>query len=173
MHYPLEFTPQRLHRPLFNFFLLLTIAIFGIFYFIDQPLQTSAAPSGTVSFELARTPETARSILDSWDANARLIAAFGLGFDFLFMPVYALALSFGLLLAGHGKANWYRRLTMWMGWGAFAAALFDAVENYALLRVLIGDVDTVFPLVAAVCALTKFTLLLFGICTAAIGRMAR
>src|SRR5512137_1524328 len=100
MHHPLEFVPQNLRKPMFYVFLALTVLIFGIFRFLDAPLRTSTAPNGIVSFELAGGVEDARSMIASWDANARLFAAFGLGFDYLFMPVYAFALSFGLLLAG-------------------------------------------------------------------------
>ena len=166
MQHPLEFIPQTLRKPLFYFFFIFTLVIFGVFRPLDVPLQTSAAPSGIVSFELARTLDSSQAMINSWDENARLTAAFGLGFDYLFMPIYAVALSLGLLLAGSGKANWYHNLTAWLGWGAFAAALFDAVENYSLWRVLTGSVDPMFPQIAAFCATIKFILLVAGLLTA-------
>ena len=168
MKHPLVFVPLELRKPFFYFFLVFTIFIFGVFSFIDQPLRTDAAPNGTVSFELAFTSDTAQSILDSWDANARLFAAFGLGFDYLFMPVYALALSLGLLLAGTNKVHWYASLTNWLGWVAFVAALFDAVENYALWKILTGSLET-YPQIAGICASIKFGLLILGLVTAIAG----
>jgi hypothetical protein len=169
MQHPLEFIPQYVRKPVFYFFLFLTLLIFGIFRVLDQPLRTSAAPNGIVSFELARTVQTSESIVDSWDSNARLFAAFGLGLDYLFMPVYALALSLGSLLAGDGTAAWYRKLAVWLGWAAFAAAIFDAIENYALWKLLIGEAGSSFSQIAAACASVKFTLLLSGLIVSLLG----
>lgn len=169
MQHPLEFVPMNLRKPLFFFFLILTLVIFGVFSVLDQPLRTSAAPNGIVSFELARSLDESQAILNSWDENARLFAAFGLGFDYLFMFVYAAALSLGLLLAGANKTGWYSSLTNWLGWGAFAAAFFDAVENYALWQILTGNVASSFPELAGICALLKFILLIFGLTFALVG----
>jgi hypothetical protein len=173
MRHPLEFISQNLRKSLFYFFLTFTIVVFGVFRPLDAPLQTSAAPNGIVSFELARTLDSSQAMIQSWDSNARLTAAFGLGFDYLFMPVYAVALSLGLLLAGNGRANWYRAVTSWLGWGAFAAALFDAVENYSLWRTLAGSVDPIFPQLAAFCATIKFSLLTAGLLAALLRGMVR
>ena len=91
-----------------------------------------------------------------------MFAAFGLGLDYLFMPVYALALALGTLLAAHRHAGLIRWLGAAAGYSAFVAALFDAVENYALLRVLLGFIDTAYPAIAAFCAIVKFGLILFA-----------
>jgi hypothetical protein len=173
MRHPLEFVPEHLRRPLFFTFFAMTILIFGIFNQSEQYLQTSAAPNGIVSFELAGNVETSQSILDAWNPEARLVAAFGLGFDFLFMPVYALALSLGLLLALSGKTGTYRHFAVWMGWGVFVAALFDSMENYALWCVLTGGALSPYPQIAAFCAVTKFTLLIVGLITALTGRLVK
>ena len=170
MKHPLEFIPLNLRKPLFYVFFAMTIAIFGIFNILDQPLRTDSAPNGIVSFELARKVESAQSIADSWDANARLFAAFGLGFDYLFMSTYALALSLGLLIAVGNKINRYAIFAGWMGWGVFVAALFDAMENYMLWRVLTGDIISPYPEIAAICATIKFILLILGLVTALSGR---
>jgi hypothetical protein len=186
MKHPLEFIPVPLRRPFFFAFLFLTILLFVIFWILDQPLRTSAAPNGIVSFELAGTPLAAREITDSWKQLSRLFsatgqpdpnivnvayvfAAFGLGLDYLFMPVYALALSFATLLAAQKHTGRIRMLLALAGYGAFAAALFDAVENYALFQVLLGWSDSMYPEIAAFCATVKFGLLTFGILVALIG----
>ncbi len=166
MQHPLSFIPTALRKPLFYSFFALTILIFGVFRLLDQPLRTDAAPSGIVSFELAGQIEPAQDMINSWDANARLFAAFGLGLDYLFMPAYAIALSLGLLLAINNRKNRYGAFAAWMGWGVLAAALFDAVENYALWRELIGPVVDPFPQIAAFCAAVKFILLIVGLVTA-------
>ncbi len=173
MRHPLEFIPEDLRRPAFFIFFALTILIFGIFSQFEQYVRTPAAPSGIVSFELARDPDISQSILDSWDADARLVAAFGLGFDYLFMPVYAFALSLGLLLAMSGKTGFYYPIATLMSWGAFVAALFDAAENYVLWQVLMSGAVSPYPQMAALCAAIKFTLLLVGLVTALAGRIIR
>lgn len=168
MKHPLEFVPLELRKPFFSFFLVLTILIFALFNLLDQPMRTNAAPNGIVSFELAFTQDAAQSMLDSWDENARLFAAFGLGFDYLFMPVYAFALSLGLLLVGANKPAWYSSLSVRMAWAAFVAVVFDAVENYALWRILTGSTGS-YPQLAGICASIKFSLLLLGLVTALAG----
>jgi hypothetical protein len=186
MKHPLEFFPVPLRKPFLLAFLLLTIVLFAIFRVLDQPLRTDAAPNGIVSFELAGTPLAAREITDSWKQSGRLLsstgqpnpdivnaayafAAFGLGLDYLFMPVYALALSFATLLAAQKHTGRIRMLLALAGYGAFAAALFDAVENYALFQVLLGWSNSMYPEIAAFSATVKFGLLAFGILAALIG----
>lgn len=184
MKHPLEFIPGNLRKRFFLTFLFLTFILAAILRVLDRPLQTSAAPNGIVSFELAGNAQTARAITDSWKQLSLLLsatadrpnpdivnvayafAAFGLGIDYLFMPVYALALAFATLLAGQNHTGWIRTLTAIAGYGALMAALFDAVENYALFRVLLGVYDTGFPEIASFCAIFKFGLILFGIVVA-------
>jgi hypothetical protein len=173
MYHPLEFIPQRSRKPIFYVFLALTILIFGIFSQSEPYLRTTAAPSGIVSFELARDLKSSQAMVDSWNDEARLVAAFGLGFDYLFMPAYALALSLGLLLAMNGKTGTYYYFAAWMGWAVFAAALFDAVENYALWHVLTGGAVSPYPQLAALCATMKFTLLIVGLVTALAGSVIK
>ena len=169
MRHPLDFISSDKRRPLFLSLLALTLLLFAVFRVLDAPLRTPAAPNGIVSYELAGTPAAAQSILASWDARDRLFAAFGLGLDYLFMPAYALALSFGILLTAGRHAGAFAKLGAWMGWGALAAPLFDAVENFALWQFMLGDFQALWPRLAAICATVKFTLLLLGLAYALIG----
>jgi hypothetical protein len=181
MQHPLEFIPTEYRQRIFFTFLALTLTLFAIFRLLDQPLQTDTAPNGIVSFELAGDPQTARAITDSWkqmslllsavagqpDANIinvpYVFAAFGLGIDYLFMPVYALALSFGTLLAARKHEGIVYSIGAVAGYGAFAAAIFDAMENYTLLQTLIGNPQPSYPAIAAFCAVIKFGLIVFGL----------
>lgn len=169
MRHPLEFVPQEARKRLFLTFLVLTLSLFAIFRVLDMPLQTDYALSGIVSFELAGTPQNAAHIVLTWSEQATLNAAFGLGIDYLFMPVYAFALAFGTLLAAGRHGGWLSSLGAVAGYGAFAAALFDAVENYALFQVLWGAFDSPYPAIAAVCATIKFGLLALGLLYAVLG----
>jgi len=181
MHHPLEFVPDQYRKRLFFTSLVLTLVLFAVFRVLDQPLRTNAAPNGIVSFELAGNPQTAQAITDSWKQMSLLLsavagqpnpdivnvpyvlAAFGLGLDYLFMPVYASALALGTLLAARKQEGWLKSLGAAAGYGAFAAMLFDAVENYALLQVLLGNIQSSYPALAAFCAILKFGLILFGL----------
>jgi hypothetical protein len=153
----------------------MALVVMGVFRIIDRPLQTAAAPVGIVSFELAGTLDAAQAIIASWDRQAQLLAAFGLGLDYLFMPLYATAIALACVVAASGPLR-SRRLLVTVGlllaWGAWFAALFDAVENYALLRVLLGSETPAWPALAAWCASLKFLLILAGLAYMFIGGVA-
>lgn len=153
--------------------LTLTLAILAVFSVIDAPLQNAAAPSGIISFELAGAVARAQAMLDSWDAHARLYAAFGLGLDYLFMVSYAVAIGLGCAgLAGVLGRRWPRlgRVGRILAWGLLPAALLDAVENIALLRMLLaGAASAPWPALAAGCAAVKFALVALGLLYALAG----
>ncbi len=169
MQHPLTFIPNEKRKPFFFAFLALTLILFAVFRVLDAPLRTLAAPNGIVSFELAGSTAAAQSMINSWDARAELFAAFGLGIDYLFMPTYAWALSLGILLAAGRHAGAFAKVGAPLGWGAFAAALFDAVENYSLFQILSGNRFSPWPEIAFWNANAKFGLLLLGLVYALIG----
>jgi hypothetical protein len=170
IRHPLSFIPNDKRKTIFFIFLAGTLLIMAVFRFVlDPPLQTEAAPQGIVSFELAGTQAKADEIIASWDASAQLYAAFGLGFDFLFMPVYATAIALGVLLAAGRHPGKFTSIGAWVGWGAFVAALFDSAENICLFNLLLGNNGTNFAGMAAFYATLKFGLILLGIGYALIG----
>ena len=129
---------------------------------VDTPLRTAEAPWGIVSLELAWSSASAGRILDSWNEDARLYAAFGLGFDYLFLCAYG-ALTWSLLrlramaLARAQRARWARACRS-LSFAAWAAAGCDALENAALWRVL-ADQAAPWPMMAAILASAKFAVL--------------
>ncbi len=181
MQHPLEFIPDEYRKRIFFTLLALTLSLFAVFRVLDQPLRTPVAPNGIVSFELAGSAQSARAITDSWKQMSLLLssvagqpnpdivnlpyvfAAFGLGIDYLFMPIYSFALAFGTLLAAGRHAGWLKSLGAVAGYGAFAAAVFDAVENYALFQILLNKIYSPYPEIAYYCASLKFVLLIFGL----------
>lgn len=163
MRHPLAFIPAGARKPLLFTFLILTLVLLALLQALDQPLRTDAAPYGIVSFELAGDPGTARLITDSWkDTRLRLTAAAGLGIDYAFMPVYALALGLGTLLAAQRHEGLVKSMGALAGYMALSALIFDAVENYALFRVLLGEGESGYPALAALCAILKFGLILLA-----------
>jgi hypothetical protein len=172
MQHPLESLHShmldRMIWPLVVFSLLLLL----ILNLVGLPLTTRAAPYGIVSFELARDEDQASAILASWDQAARLRAAFWLGLDFLFIPLYTAALTLTCLWAARFRRR-RRRFPSWLvligipgipfAWAQLGAGFLDMVENIALVQMLFGLVNPPWPQIASVCAFTKFILIVAGI----------
>ncbi len=166
MAHPLQRFTSSAQKRLLLILSALTLVMLGAFRILDRPLQTAVAPSGIVSFELAGTLEAAQAIVASWDQQAQLLAAFGLGLDYLFMPLYSTTIALACVVAASGPWRSRRSLAvvgLWLAWGLWFAAALDAVENYALLRVLLGSESSGWPALARGCAVGKFTLILAGL----------
>lgn len=163
MHPFLKF-PPRLRNRLFIVFTGWSLLLTAVFQFLDQPLRTAAAPMGIVSFELARTVANAQAILASWDASARVYAGLSLGLDALYPPLYATAIGFAcagvaVRLQRRGRLGWMV-VGIWLTWGMAVAALFDYVENVALVAQLLGSEAAYLPTVAWAMASLKFAIII-------------
>lgn len=163
MPHPLELISDPLRKHILIVLLVCTLFLMVVSQIINTPLRTSAAPASIVSFELARTPVNAQAMITSWDTRTQLFAAFGLGFDYLFMPFYAFTIALACLLASGRHKNWFASIGIWLGWGAFLAAFLDAIENIGLWNSLLGQVSNPWPAISFWCAIIKFTLILLGI----------
>ena len=137
------------------------ITFIGISLF-SKPLTNPAVPAGILSFEMAGSPEESLRILHSWSESDRRFAAFSLGFDYLFMVMYASLLSLACLASGKALSarKWpFARWANFMAVTAWAAALLDALENLALAKILFGAEGSPWPEAARLCAAGKFALL--------------
>lgn len=172
MNHPLNFIPPAWRKNLFWPLLGLVFLLIVVFGITGAPMNTDAAPFGVVSFELASSAPRASEILASWDSIARERAAFGLGLDFLFIPVYVLTIALGCGVAASSlrQRGWpLSSLGSYLAWGVFLAGLLDIIENIALTVVLFGRVVVPWPQIAATCAICKFTLLFLGLVYAIFG----
>lgn len=128
---------------------------------LDRSLQTPAAPHGIISLELAGSPATAQSILDSWSVSARIQAGISLGLDFFFLAAYAFTLS-GICrkVAAHLPACYpcFKIAGGLLAGGAWLAGGLDGIENLALIGFLTGPGQAWQPVLAAGCAWPKFGL---------------
>ena len=167
MNHPLTFIHKWNRKPVFVALLIWTLVLFAIFQVLNAPLITSAAPFGIVSHQFAWTPEKAQAILASWAGRPSLVAALGLGLDFLFIPSYALTVGLGALLAAGRHRNmavWLRKIGIYATYGVFIGAAFDILENILQAQQLLnGVVTTPLTLLTGVCASLKFGLLALGI----------
>jgi hypothetical protein len=168
--------PEAWQRRLFWAGLAGSLVLMAVFNATGAPLNTPTAPFGIVSFELAGTPERAGAILASWDAGARERAAFGLGLDYLFMPLYAAAISTACLWAGRvlqGRRFPLARLGAGLAAAVWLAAGLDALENLALARLLFAGPAPAWPQAAWACAAVKFALIFLGLVYAFLGAAVR
>lgn len=153
--------------------LLVSLTLFIALLLINEPLQTSAAPKGIVSFQMAGTLDQAAEILASWDSKAMASARASLWLDFAFAAAYVLTL---LLLTKHlsrDRPGVRERTVSRCVRGLFiGAGASDVVENILLLNNLDSPVDSV-SMAATLCALAKFTGLILGLAGLIILRAAR
>ena len=163
---PAHSLPINSQKTLFGLFFGLTIILFLVFGITGEPLNTDSAPFGIISFELAGSVEVSESILSSWDDDAQTRATFGLGLDFLFIPVYTAALILRCALSSRSVESQSRALPQignLLAWGVCLAGFLDMIENVSLLTMLFGDVTAPWPQIAGVCAIMKFSLIFLAL----------
>jgi len=137
-----------------------------VMHALDAPLKSQVAPRGIVSFELAGNYENSRQILNSWNAEARVYAALSLGLDYLFLIVYALFISLSCVqVATAMKADYsiIGGIAVLLAWAQFFAAASDAIENWALIHLLLNPSGRWMPGLARWCAMMKFSIVTAGL----------
>ena len=148
----------------FVLLLLLLLTISAMFYF-DSFLKNDVAEYGIVSFELAKNIDSSVSILNSWNEKAKTFAGLSMGFDFLFLIIYAslIAILIHRLNEQLWKGKTFYRLGVMLIWLSFAAAIFDVIENIALIKLLTGNLKQVWSSLAYYFAIPKFLFVILGI----------
>ena len=159
MKQPFEFIPVAQRKTIFFSVLVWTLVLLLASQLLNSPLINFNAPAGIISLELARSPYVTRLIVDSWDYNARISAAFGLGFDFLFLVSYAVAFSLALLLQARKTMGVISAFGDAMAWIVLLAAFLDMVENIGLFISLNGHFSFLWSELSFWCATIKFTIL--------------
>jgi hypothetical protein len=158
MRHPLEAISHSKRLGVFLALLAVFLVITIGFRFIGP-----AKPS-IVDFELAGTVDKATAIINAWDIQDKMQAGFSLGFDFLYMPVYSTLIALICVWgAGVVASRRWRTTGLVLAWGLWAAAVFDAVENFALTMLLFGALAAPYPQVAQICAILKFSLIMLGL----------
>ncbi|RME00656.1 MAG: hypothetical protein D6812_09395 [Deltaproteobacteria bacterium] len=148
-----------------RFLLIATVALTVVMGWIGAPLENETAPLGIVSFELAPDLITSQQIVGSWSIAEQHRAAFLNGLDFLFLLLYSTTMALFCLeiTRSCGAAHpFLRRLGFLLAWGQWGAALFDILENIALVWMLVAIPWQVLPPIARFCAIVKFLLIALG-----------
>ncbi len=113
-----------------------------------------------VAFELSKTPQRAQQIINAWDTEGVGVARINTIIDFFFILAYA---SFGyfasLALTEKHDSSFIKKVGKVMARGMVIAALFDVVENGAMLQTLYGNVSDAFIQSAYWFALLKFAII--------------
>lgn len=143
--------------------ILLLIANIGLIRYFDASLINSICKNGIVSFEFAKDIESSNTIINSWNQQATKAAYSSLILDFLFLIVYSsfIGLLIHKIVKQTKEDSFISNLGTLLIWGVFLAALFDAIENIALLNLLLGDLNQIWSSTAYYFAVLKFTLI-FG-----------
>jgi hypothetical protein len=172
MKTPFDWIKTEKQKPVFITLAILTIVVMACLQIVGGPLVTDVASGGIVSYEFAGDLSTARAILDSWGADGQVFAGLSLGLDFLFLFAYAGSIGLGCVLAARKLApqgGLVYRIGIWLAWGLPLAAFLDYLENYALIRLLLGSELTLWPTMAYWCAILKFTLVGIGLLYVLVG----
>ncbi len=168
MRHPLEAISPDKRARVFLPLLIATLLITFAFRFIGP------AQPNIVDFELAGSVNKATDIITAWTPLERIHAGFSLGFDYLYMPIYSTTIALACVWAsGVITLGAWRSIGVMLAWGLWLAALFDAIENLALLGNLFGTPIDPYPQIAATCATLKFGLILLGLLYAIVGVVVR
>lgn len=146
--------------------LITTLSFAVIMNFLGAALKNEIARSGIIAFELAKDFSISQKILNSWDSVTQLYAAFGLGFDYLFLCSYSCffaLLCFKLADRFASRNTILASIGLYLAYLQFLAGIFDSLENYFLIELLFGSQNRNFPLFAYYSASAKFILIFTAI----------
>ena len=152
-----------------------TLAVMVSMNTLGRPLNTEVAPLGIVSFQLAGELSLAQSMVESWGPTGRVYAGLNLGLDYLFMVAYSSSIALGCVLVASRlptRGASLSSLGVLLAWAQFGAALLDAVENYALIQVLLGSRQAFWPVLARWCAMPKFLIVGAGLVYVGLGAVS-
>jgi hypothetical protein len=175
IRHPFEWLSPSAQNRAFVVLFVLTVAVMVILNVLGVPMKTEQAPGGIISFEFARELAVARGMVQSWGETGRVYAGLNLGLDYLFLFCYSSAIGLGCVLVARGLSGWIEVLAVVglpLSWAQFVAALLDAVENYALIQVLLGSGQASWPVVAWWCAVPKFIIVAAGLVYVIVGALA-
>ena len=170
--HPFEWISLSAQKRAFWVLFVVTIIVMATLQVLDTHLKNEVAASGIVSFEFAGDLSLAQKMVESWGRKGRIAAGVSLGLDYLFLLTYAGSIGMGCVLVARSVSMRSKQLFsvgVFLAWALLVAALLDAVENYALIRILLGSNLTIWPKVAKWCAIPKFAIVVAGLVYLLIG----
>ena len=142
-----------------------TILAYVVLFFVDIKLQSGNINFGIICFELAGNLITSSDIVNYWADNNNLsLAAFSIGFDYLFILFYVSFIFIWTSILSDGfynkTAKYFANFIMLI---TVLAGILDMIENYSLMQVLGGSQDNLWPAMAYYFASFKFGFLFIAI----------
>lgn len=167
----MSFTPFSWIRPTAERWFLvctsvLTVGLMLAMNSLNRYLVTPLSPQGIVSFELAGELGRSLEMLASWGESGRLAAGLSLGLDYVFLLAYPASIGMACTLAAQRLSAWMRPASLAGGvlaWALPVAGGLDAIENYALIRILLDADHPALPPTAYWCAAIKFAIVALGL----------
>ena len=162
----------KVRKQVLSILIAVVIGLLYVFMISGKPLNTSVASFGIISFELAGSVVRAQSIIASWGNEGLVRASFGLGLDFLFIPVYVFTLGLGSAISQDvlRVRKWpFAKAGILVSYCVVAAGFFDIIENISLTRIIFTSANSPWPQLAACCAIIKFLLIFLAIMYSAFG----
>ena len=148
------------------------VAALGVLNLADTALRARTG-YGAADLQGVTTGWGIRVILDHWsNPTDSALAGFGLGFDYLFMPLYAAALYFGAIVARERFApatGLLRRVMALLAVAPIAAAVFDACENALELAMLTHGPSDALAAMAAEATTGKWVGIVAGLILTLLG----
>ncbi len=172
MRDPFGWLPIAYRGRAFTSLALLAIALMATLNILGVPLRSEASPAGIISYEFAGSLPAAERILEAWGEEGRVAAGLNLGLDFLFLFAYGAAIALGCVIAARSlkaRSRILGTVGTILAWAVIAAALLDVMENYALIRILLGSGTASLAAVARGCATIKFSLVAVSLLYVVVG----
>jgi hypothetical protein len=145
---------------------LLAVAAFIVLAVLERRLR-AATGFGTLDLQGAATAMDYKRAFAAWIAREHsATAGFSLGFDYLFMPLYAMSFYFSAILAREAfapKRSLARRVIDYLGFLPLVGALADAVENALEFSMMTGGATDGSAYAAFVASNIKLTCFYVGL----------
>lgn len=161
LRHPFEWLAEKMQMRVFIVMVPAALLAMAIEQITGAPLRTNLAPSGIVSFEFAGTLANAQAMVQSWGALGQVYAGLNLGFDFVFIITYVLAIGLGCVIVA--RAGFFPAVGIALAWAMLAAGLLDCIENYNLIQILLGAGQELNATLALWCAIPKFAIVGLGL----------
>jgi len=166
IHLPFKGITDSKLKWLFVISLVVTLIFFQIMNILNLPLKNDTTLLGIISFEFAGKISSAQNMIQSWNEVEKNIAGISLGFDYLFLVSYALTICLGCVFVTRSFSQQNKLLINFgaiLAYAQFVAAILDSIENYALIKILLGSQQEMLAVVAYWCALPKFVIVVIGV----------
>ncbi|MCP4443120.1 MAG: hypothetical protein GY810_29790 [Aureispira sp.] len=151
------------HKKAFVVFTILTLLCMVGLGVSGDALKVNEAPMGILDYEFAGTLENAQAMLLAWKTEGvEAFVGFNLGLDYLFMLTYSHAIGLACVLVAQ-RLNRFVQLAFVLAALQLVAGGLDAIENFALWKLLLGSDWAVYPLISMCCAAPKFLFVILGL----------